>query len=103
MGFRRLAAVSRIPVLGRVPWMIFPRLLDLAMRSRLPVDRHDDLIAEMRRTDMAVFRQMVKEYFDHLDRYGSLVDPARVHGSTRHGRSAHAFFQCPVHRRVRMP
>ena len=74
MGFRRLAAVSRIPVLGRVPWMIFPRLLDSAMRSRLPVDRHDELIAEMLRTDMAVFRQMVKEYFDHLDRYGSLVD-----------------------------
>jgi pimeloyl-ACP methyl ester carboxylesterase len=43
------------------------------MRGRLPEDRHDELIAEMRRTDMAVFRHMVKEYFDHLDRHGSLV------------------------------
>jgi len=74
MGFRRMAAVSRIPVLGRLPWVIFPRLLDSAMRTRLPEDRHDELIAEMRRTDMAVFRHMVKEYFDHLDRHGSLVD-----------------------------
>ena len=74
MGFRRLAAVSRIPILGRLPWMVFPRLLDSAMRGRLPEDRHDELIAEMRRTDMAVFRHMVSEYFYHLDRYGSLVD-----------------------------
>jgi len=71
--FRMIAAVSRIPVLGRVPWMIFPRLLDSAMKGRLPEDRHEELVAEMRRNDMAVFRLLVHEYFAYLDRHGSLV------------------------------
>lgn len=71
--FRVMAAVSRIPILGRLPWTMFLWLIDSAMKGRLPVGRHDELVAAMRHNDKAVFRRIVHEYFKHLDQNGSLV------------------------------
>jgi len=71
--FRRIARVSRIPVVGRLPWMVFPHIIDSSFRGRLPVDRHAELVAEMKRNDMQLCRRMVVAYFDYLHRRAPLT------------------------------
>lgn len=78
--FRRIDRISRVPGLGRLPWLLLPRMLDSSLRGRLPADRHAELVAQMRTTDMAVCRSMTRLYFDYLDRHGSLVPRLRMSG-----------------------
>jgi len=78
--FRQIDRISRVPGLGRLPWLLLPRMLNSSLRGRLPADRHTELVAEMRATDMAVCRRMTRLYFDYLDRHGSLVPRLRASG-----------------------
>ena len=78
--FRQIDRISRVPGLGRLAWLLLPRMLNSSLRGRLPADRHADLIAEMRATDMAVCRRMARLYFDYLDRHGSVVPRLRASG-----------------------
>jgi pimeloyl-ACP methyl ester carboxylesterase len=77
--FRVIDRIARVPGIGRLPYLLLPRGMNSAMKGRLPAERHDALVAEMLRTDMKVARPMIRKYFDHLDRHGSLV--ARLAGS----------------------
>jgi pimeloyl-ACP methyl ester carboxylesterase len=71
--FRRIARLSRLPIIGRVPWIVFPRILDSSFKGRLPADRHDELIAEMKTFDMQLCRRLVVAYFEYLDRRAPLT------------------------------
>jgi pimeloyl-ACP methyl ester carboxylesterase len=70
---RLLDRVGRLPGIGRLAWAAIPRTLSLSMKGRLPPGRHDQLVSEMKTSDMLVFRALVRRYFEHLDRHGSLV------------------------------
>jgi pimeloyl-ACP methyl ester carboxylesterase len=71
--FRRLARVSPVPVVGRLAWVVVRLTMSSSMKGRLPPERHDELVAEMKRSSPAVFRRLLPRYLDHMDRYGSLV------------------------------
>jgi pimeloyl-ACP methyl ester carboxylesterase len=71
--FRRIARLSRIPIIGRVPWIVFPHVISSSFTGRLPAERHDELVAEMKSTDMQLCRRMVVAYFDYLDRRAPLT------------------------------
>jgi pimeloyl-ACP methyl ester carboxylesterase len=71
--FRRIARLSRLPIVGRVPWIVFPHILDSSFKGRLPAHRHHELIAEMKTFDMQLTRRMVVAYFEYLDRRAPLT------------------------------
>lgn len=77
---RLVDRMERLPLIGGLPWLIVARRLDKSLRAKLPAQRHDELVAEMLRSDMRVARRVVHHYFDHLDRYGSLVARLRDSG-----------------------
>jgi pimeloyl-ACP methyl ester carboxylesterase len=68
-GARQVDRVSRIPGVGRLPWLIMPAALDSGLRGRIAAD----LIAEMKRNDMTLWRQIFRHFFDYLDKWESLV------------------------------
>ena len=72
-GFRQIGRMSRVPGIGRLPWLLFPRIINSSMRGRLPTERHDELVNEMKSNDMKVWRRLVCQYFDYLDTHGSLT------------------------------
>jgi pimeloyl-ACP methyl ester carboxylesterase len=77
---RLVDMVSRVPVVGRMPWMLLPRVLDASLRGHFPAARHDALLAEMRASEPDDSRRIMSRYFDHLDRHGSLVARLRDSG-----------------------
>jgi pimeloyl-ACP methyl ester carboxylesterase len=68
VGLRWLGLASRIPVIGAVPWRAAGRALGSVMEGRLPRRDHDRLVAEMRRSDWRVSRQLLRDYFRYLSR-----------------------------------
>ena len=68
-----LDRVGRVPGLGRLAWAMVPRVSARAMKGNFPPARRDEFVAEIKRNDPVVCRRMVRRYFEHLDRYGSLV------------------------------
>jgi pimeloyl-ACP methyl ester carboxylesterase len=66
VGLRWLGLASRIPVLGAVPWAAAGRTLGSLMEGRLPRRDHERLVAEMRRSDWRVNRQLMRDYFRYL-------------------------------------
>jgi pimeloyl-ACP methyl ester carboxylesterase len=70
---RQLDRVARVPGLGALVFRIAPLTMSSAMKGRLPEARHDELVADMKRGLRGPSRQLIVRYFDHLDRYGSLV------------------------------
>jgi len=68
VGLRWLGLASRIPVLGAVPWAAAGRALGSVMEGRLPRTEHERLVAEMRRSDWRVNRQLMGDYFRYLGR-----------------------------------
>jgi pimeloyl-ACP methyl ester carboxylesterase len=73
--FRMLNRVAQVPGLGRVLFALAPMTFSSSMKGRFPEARHDDLVAEMKTSDMGVMRRTLHPYFEHMDRYGSLVSP----------------------------
>jgi pimeloyl-ACP methyl ester carboxylesterase len=68
VGLRWLGLGSRIPVVGAVLWAAAGRALGSVMEGRLPRDDHDRLVAEMRRSDRHVNRQLMRDYVRYLAR-----------------------------------
>jgi pimeloyl-ACP methyl ester carboxylesterase len=72
--------VGRIPVVGPLVWAGLLRLMPYGMKSHLPADRRDVLLADVRKNDARVCRPMIRHYFAYLDRHGTLVPRLRASG-----------------------
>lgn len=70
---RMLARLARVPGLGRVVWALMRRMLHVGMKGRFTPARQAELVAEMKRIDPAVTRQLFRRYVDHLEEHGSLA------------------------------
>lgn len=68
-----LDRIGRVPGLGHLAWVAAVRTIGSAMKGELPPDRHDALVAEMKKNDPRFCRRMVRSYFEYLDQHGSLV------------------------------
>jgi pimeloyl-ACP methyl ester carboxylesterase len=66
LGVRVLGLASRLPVVGAFPWLVAGRALGPLMEGRLPRHDHARLVAEMRRSDWRVNRQLAKDYAAYL-------------------------------------
>jgi pimeloyl-ACP methyl ester carboxylesterase len=68
-----LDRIGRVPGLGHLVWVASLKTIGSAMKGELPADRHDALVAEMKKSDPRFCQRMVRSYFQYLDRHGSLV------------------------------
>ena len=68
---RALDRISR--VLGHLPYAAMLKVIGPAMKSSLPPDRSNSLIAEMKRNDPRFLQRQTRRYLEYLDRHGSLV------------------------------
>jgi pimeloyl-ACP methyl ester carboxylesterase len=68
-----LDRVGRLPGLGHLAWVASVKTIGTAMKGELPADRHDALVAEMKKSDPRFCRRMVRSYFEYLNQHGSLV------------------------------
>jgi pimeloyl-ACP methyl ester carboxylesterase len=67
-------ALDRIGVvLGHLPFAAMLKIIGVAMRGSLPADRHDALVAEMKKNDPRFVRRQTRRYLEYLDRHRSLV------------------------------
>ena len=60
-------------VLGHLPFAMMLKIIGPAMKSSLPPDRRDALIAELRKNDPRFLRRQTRQYLEYLDRHGSLA------------------------------
>jgi hypothetical protein len=60
-------------VLGHLPFAAMLKIIGTAMKGSLPPDRHDALVAELKKNDPRVVRRTLHPYLEYLDRHGSLV------------------------------
>lgn len=74
--FKELSVLDRIgpvPGLGHLAWVATMKTMGKSMKGEFPPDRHDALVAEMKKNDPGFCRRQVRAYFAYLDRHGSLV------------------------------
>jgi pimeloyl-ACP methyl ester carboxylesterase len=71
MALRVIDRVGR--VFGYLPFAAMFRVFGPAMKSELPADRHEALVAELKSNDPRVVRRLMRPYLEYLDRHGSLV------------------------------
>jgi pimeloyl-ACP methyl ester carboxylesterase len=69
-------------VLGHLPYAAMLKLIGPAMKSSLPPDRRDALIAELQNNDPRFLRRQTRRYLEYLDRRGSLA-PRLCESGTR--------------------
>lgn len=60
-------------VFGSFPYALAQRIIGAAMKGAFPVERHDDLVAQMKHNDPRFVRSSSRSYLRYLDRHGSLV------------------------------
>jgi pimeloyl-ACP methyl ester carboxylesterase len=60
-------------VFGRLPYALMLKIIGPAMKSGLPPQRRDVLIAELERNDPRFLRRQTRLYLEYLDRHGSLA------------------------------
>ncbi|WP_371674107.1 alpha/beta hydrolase [Streptomyces sp. NBC_00289] len=65
--------LGRVPGVGSLAWTVMMKALPRAMRSQLPPGRAEVLAADMGKNDPQLCRQIVRRYYEYLDRHGSLV------------------------------
>ncbi|HEV7760285.1 MAG TPA: hypothetical protein VGO78_14890, partial [Acidimicrobiales bacterium] len=70
---RTFARLGRIPGVGRVVWGLLPKLMGVGMKGRFPAAAQDRLVAEMRRFDPRVTRQLTRHYFEHLEAHAGSI------------------------------
>jgi pimeloyl-ACP methyl ester carboxylesterase len=74
--FKELAMldrVGRVPGLGHLAWVVMLKTIGSGLKDDFPGERHDALVAEMKKNDPGFCRRKVRCYFEYLDRHGSLV------------------------------
>jgi pimeloyl-ACP methyl ester carboxylesterase len=60
-------------VLGHLPYSLMFKMIGPAMKSSLPPERRDTLIAEFKKNDPRIVCRATRLYLEYLDRHGSLV------------------------------
>ncbi len=70
---RVLDRLSR--VFGHLPFAAMLKVIGSAVKGGLPSDRHDALVAELRRNDPRVVRRHVRLFLEYLDRHESVAPP----------------------------
>lgn len=60
-------------LLGTVPFSLALKIIGPAMKGALPAERHDALVAELRKNDPSLMRQHLHSYLAYLDRYHSVA------------------------------
>ena len=60
-------------VFGNLPFAAMVKVIGVAMKGSLPEDRHDALVADMKKNDPRFVRRQLRPYLGYLDRHGSLV------------------------------
>lgn len=60
-------------VFGHVPYSFMLKLIGPAMKSSLPPERRDVLIASLQNNDARFLRRQTRLYLEYLDRHGSLA------------------------------
>lgn len=70
---RSLDEASHTPVIGTLVWLGINPTLKHGMRGRLPEDRFDELMGEMKRNPRSANRAMVVGFFEHLAANGGEV------------------------------
>ncbi|MET8136879.1 alpha/beta hydrolase [Streptomyces sp. NPDC005251] len=73
-------SLGRVPGVGMLAWAGLLKLAPRVMVSNLPPARREALTAEFEKNDPAFCRQVIRHYFDYLDRYGDLVSRLRDSG-----------------------
>jgi pimeloyl-ACP methyl ester carboxylesterase len=63
---RQMAPMARIPGVGALLFRIAPRMFSSSMKGRFPADRHDELVAEMKKNEPRAMRRLVLRYWEHL-------------------------------------
>jgi pimeloyl-ACP methyl ester carboxylesterase len=74
--FKELAMLNRIgrvPGLGHLAWVAMSKTIGSAVKDDFPGERHEALVAEMKKNDPGFCRRKIRFYFEYLDRHGSLV------------------------------
>jgi pimeloyl-ACP methyl ester carboxylesterase len=60
-------------VFGHLPYALMLKIIGPAMKSGLPPQRREALIAELRKNDPRFLRRQTRVYLEYLDRHGSLA------------------------------
>jgi pimeloyl-ACP methyl ester carboxylesterase len=60
-------------VLGHLPFTVMLKIIGAGMKGSFPTERHDALVAEMKKNDSRVVFRQLRHYFEYLDRHDSLV------------------------------
>ena len=69
-------------VFGHLPFAAMLKVIGSAVKGGLPSDRHDALVAELKKNDPRVVRRHVRLFLEYLDRHGS-VAPRLCDSGTR--------------------
>ena len=67
---RQIGPLARVPGVGALIFRVMPLVMSSSMKGRFPPDRHDLLVAEMRKNKPGAMRQLMVRYFEHLDEPG---------------------------------
>jgi len=67
-------------VFGHLPWSAILKIIGSALKVNVPPERHDALVAEMKKTDPRFLRRQSHLYGEYLKRHGSLVARLRDSG-----------------------
>jgi pimeloyl-ACP methyl ester carboxylesterase len=70
---QQIARIAGVPGLGALAFRLGTLTLSSSMKGRFPEDRHDELVAEMKKGSLRAALRLIRGYFDHFDRHGSLV------------------------------
>jgi pimeloyl-ACP methyl ester carboxylesterase len=73
-------SLGRVPGIGALTWIGMMKATPRAVGQMLPPARREELGADLAKNDPEFCRLMIRRYFDHLDRYGSLVARLRDSG-----------------------
>lgn len=60
-------------VLGHLPVTLMLKMIGPAIKSSLPPERREALVAELRKNDPRFLRRQTRGYLEYLDRHGSLA------------------------------
>jgi pimeloyl-ACP methyl ester carboxylesterase len=71
--FRTMNSIGRVPGIGLLAWTAMLKVMPRAMKSKLPAESADVFAADLANNDPRFCRDVVRNYFEHLDRHGSLV------------------------------